>query len=79
MPPAAFSPLGRAHVLLVRSARPSGCGLAFGMTQDRTGHAFLNTPLFAHAGFCHSYSNEKAKYEKYSTVPFTIVQNQVWG
>jgi len=36
MPPAAFSPLGRAHVLLVRSARPSGCGLA--------GRAFLNTP-----------------------------------
>ena len=31
----------------VRSARQSGCGLPFERPQDRTGRAFLNTPLFS--------------------------------
>ena len=50
----------------VRSARPSDCGLPFGMTQGRTGRApsarlragFLNTPPFSSYGPDHAYVYE---------------------
>jgi hypothetical protein len=42
----------------VRSARPSSCGLSFERPQDRTGRAFLNTPLcFAYGFFVPTYGS----------------------
>ena len=63
-PPAAFSPLSRAPVLSVRSARKNGCGLAGRTLREDSGMLFLidAEPLmsnqilgkFALENFCHS-------------------------
>jgi hypothetical protein len=67
MPPSAFLPLGRAHLLL-HTLSPSKWMRPFlRLTQDRTGLVLLNTPSFLPVGLGYSYVDEKAKYLKYST------------
>ncbi len=79
-----FAQAGRPLAVLmyssVRSARPSGCGLPFGMTQGRTGRAFLrklrtgfeHSTYFALVGFGYSFADEMAKFLKYSTAPLFL-------
>jgi hypothetical protein len=57
MPPAAFSPLGRAHVLLRTLRSPK-------QLRPCWTSPFEHSPIFPRVGFGHS---PKAKYEKYST------------
>jgi hypothetical protein len=57
MPPAAFSPLGRAHILLrtLRSPKRLRPSLRHDSGQDWT-PLFEHSLMVSHVGFCHSYA-----------------------
>ncbi len=70
MPPAAFSPPGRAHVLL-RTLRPPNRlqpSLREASGQDWTS-LFEHSLNFPGVSFSHSYADEHAKHVKYPTAP----------